>query len=573
MSAPLEGLSLSLVLDALPVGIMLADQELQLIYLNAAMRKMLGLPESKESPTIGTHIREIPGLEQLGQDIGLSLGFSEVLVAPGGQSTRYLHAQSIPLLSNNTIIGGLIVVTDVTEERQAKQRAQELESLQRCVLTVMHCLLTQEDSQHLLDKGCATLGSARGYTFTWLGLLEGEGKKLRVVSCSGDQPPEWPKADTELVQTAMAQKRTVTMTLGGDQAPSTCAAVPLMHGGNVKGVLCVVSPGAKAFGRQEIYLLEMLGSALAYTIHNMNTAQALHASQHHYRTLVDTLGEGVVLASSSLTIEYANPAFCHLVECNEETLVGKDLKQLVDPGDLHKLTDQIEPDGRIRASSVELKIKTSTGSSRPVRATFTEMAEPANPDPKVLGIFVNISELKQLHEQLKKLAITDSLTGVYNRTYFNERIREEVARARRYGHPLGFLMIDIDDFKRINDEFSHMEGDEVLRDVAKHLLACTRQSDILFRYGGDEFLVLLPETDQQYAAGIMQRIEREIAALSERRRKWGKAPVSVSMGFASWKPGTRKWEDALRESDANMYRAKWHKKTAFISPSRTYATE
>lgn len=572
--------NLYFVLDAMPVGLITVDHEFRLTYMNSAMKRILGLQEGEEPSTVGMDIRQIPSVKQLNLPALFQLQQGPTVSSVDFPFTSlygrhcYLRVHASPVFRDGRFLGGVILAMDVTQQKEAEQRAQELESLQRCIISVMHFLVTESDRQQLLDRVCSILAATRGYTFAWLGLLDSRSGQLNAVSCTGSPSPVWPSTEADPVTAAISRKQTVTMAMElGPEAAVSCAAVPLIYMDEVKGVLCVASERRDAFRRQELDLLEMLASALAHTIHSMNTAEALHASQQHYRTLVDTLGEGVVLATPSLTIEYANPAFCQLVECTEETLVGKQLTQVIEPSDLHKLTSQLESNGRIRPSCVELNIKTSTGISRPVRATFTEMIEPSSPHPKVLGIFVNISELKQLQEQLKRLAITDSLTGVYNRTYFSERIREEVARAKRYGHPLGFLMIDVDEFKRINDEFSHMEGDDVLRDVAKHLASSIRQSDILFRYGGDEFLVLLPETDEQHASAIIERIEREIRHLGDKRRKSGKAPVSISMGFAAWKPGTRKWEDALRESDTNMYRAKMRKKTAFVRPGRTYATE
>ena len=105
-----------------------------------------------------------------------------------------------------------------------------------------------------------------------------------------------------------------------------------------------------------------------------------------------------------------------------------------------------------------------------------------------------VARLRESREQLERLSVTDSLTGLYNRRHLMERLRNETSRARRTGRPFAVLMLDLDHFKEYNDTHGHLGGDEVLTRVAAVLLASTRQVDCVSRYGGEEFLLLLPDT-------------------------------------------------------------------------------
>ncbi len=122
--------------------------------------------------------------------------------------------------------------------------------------------------------------------------------------------------------------------------------------------------------------------------------------------------------------------------------------------------------------------------------------------------------LREANRMLAQQAFVDPLTTLFNRAYLHDALEREVARARRYGSPLSVLMIDLDGFKRVNDVWGHGAGDEVLRAVAAELRAAVRDSDILARYGGDEFCVLLPNTDADSARQAADRIRDRVRRMA-----------------------------------------------------------
>lgn len=139
-------------------------------------------------------------------------------------------------------------------------------------------------------------------------------------------------------------------------------------------------------------------------------------------------------------------------------------------------------------------------------------------------------------ERLKHLGLTDPLTGVHNRRYFDQRLREEVSRAQRQGYPLSCLFLDVDHFKRINDSYGHQAGDSVLREVAWRIKAQLRFVDVLGRYGGEEFAVLLAQTDRNDALTIAERIRHGIAGQVFRPQDGAEdeaLEVTVSIGVAT----------------------------------------
>jgi diguanylate cyclase (GGDEF)-like protein len=167
---------------------------------------------------------------------------------------------------------------------------------------------------------------------------------------------------------------------------------------------------------------------------------------------------------------------------------------------------------------------------------------------------VAISNAK-LFAETQRLAITDELTSVHNRRHLFTLAEREVATARRYGRPVSAIMFDIDNFKRINDSHGHAVGDEVLRSVAARCSEVIRDVDVLGRYGGEEFAVLLPETPLQ---GAVETAERLRAAIGDRgiSTSVGDVAVTISAGAAELSPETVDVHALLDRADAAMLFAK-----------------
>lgn len=161
----------------------------------------------------------------------------------------------------------------------------------------------------------------------------------------------------------------------------------------------------------------------------------------------------------------------------------------------------------------------------------------------------------RLRERVARDAMFDALTGLYNRRAMAVRLAETFAAARRHGHPLGFVMLDADHFKAINDRHGHPVGDRVLRVTADVIRGCLRESDFAGRYGGEEFAVVLPNTDVEGARSLAERIRRQVGATAV---ALGDASVSVtvSAGVAAALAGMAGPQDLVAAADAALYEAK-----------------
>jgi diguanylate cyclase (GGDEF)-like protein len=173
----------------------------------------------------------------------------------------------------------------------------------------------------------------------------------------------------------------------------------------------------------------------------------------------------------------------------------------------------------------------------------------------LLGHTASAIKRIRLQDELKELAIHDSLTGLHNRYYLNQVLDREVKRSKRYNHHIAFLMIDVNRFKEINDRYGHQVGDEVLKMVATSLRESVREADIVIRYGGDEFLVILLETDGE-ATIVKQRIAKNFSFRNKNDSRLD-FPITLSIGSAYWDPkDPQPMEEILNEADRRMYEDK-----------------
>jgi len=192
---------------------------------------------------------------------------------------------------------------------------------------------------------------------------------------------------------------------------------------------------------------------------------------------------------------------------------------------------------------------------------YDYVTQPFNTD-ELKFIITHALERNKLQKEVnekkiyQEMAITDSLTNIYNRRYFDELLLREEARAKRYPQKFSLLMIDLDDFKRINDIYGHPAGDNLLRDVAQVLLRHIRTTDFIARYGGDEFVVIAPHSSKNdasvFAARIMDIFLKEEFTVGDST----KIKITISIGVANFNEDAQNKEDLLKKADEALYQAK-----------------
>ena len=275
-----------------------------------------------------------------------------------------------------------------------------------------------------------------------------------------------------------------------------------------------------------------------------------------YQLLIEKHADLVVKVDAGGRFQFVSQTYCDTFGKKEEELIGKDFMPLVHEDDREN-TEKAMQTLQAPPYSVYLELRALT---RAGWRWFGWMDTAVLDDNKnlvsIVGVGRDITEKKKSEIALKKMATYDSLTGLYNRKALETRLVNEVDRCSRYKNIFTIFMIDIDHFKQINDSYGHQAGDTVLRTFAELLNNLIRKADYVGRFGGEEFIVVLPETPLNEAGETAERLRKRIADHTFMTDDADRLHITASIGVASYPDNAESWIDLLRVADEFMYKAK-----------------
>ena len=285
---------------------------------------------------------------------------------------------------------------------------------------------------------------------------------------------------------------------------------------------------------------------------------AMMESENKFRAVAMGAHDAIALADADGKIMFWNKAAERIFQYSEKEMLGKDPHTIIVPPVFAKKYEEEFPhfqktgEGGGINRTIERTALKKGGEEFPIELSLSGVQI----EGKWCGIGVirDITERKRMESELRRLATTDTLTGVDNRRTFMEKAAHELRRAQRYGNPFGMITADIDFFKSINDTYGHQTGDLVLQKMAQVVRSTLRESDLFGRIGGEEFAIVLIETDQNTALQIAERIRSCVEQLSINSEK-ETIHITISLGLAFFKEGDD-FSTLSKRSDEALYAAK-----------------
>ena len=385
---------------------------------------------------------------------------------------------------------------------------------------------------------------------------------------------------------------------------SSALAIPLMVGDSVAGVLDCQSDRPSHFDRETVDLLTLFSTQASMALQNAR----LYTLEQKRAAQLRAINAVAKRATAVLELDELMRSVCDLVResfpCDHACVLLTDADTLVARAQNGSLTPGLETGYRFPAIPDAWKDALASGGilneddlsgifghQRLSEQAFSRLCIPliahrqplgllilssgeknffdstdVQPLESVADIFASAIQNAHYVETVQQLAFLDGLTGIFNRRYFETRIQDEMERAKRYHTELSIVMVDVDHFKRLNDEFGHMLGDEVLRQVSSLLSQRVRKTDVVCRYGGEEFVILLPQTAVHHAVVVADKLR---CAIADWEFPGVSRPLTISAGVAEFPDHATTRDDLLQAADAALYAAKQAGRNRVLAATHT----
>jgi|GEM_PF-2252796 len=330
-------------------------------------------------------------------------------------------------------------------------------------------------------------------------------------------------------------------------------AVPLFIRGMAIGAFYIADKSKDGVLQTTLELIEVIFRQVAIIINNYQLYIAMNNSEKKYRTLFDLAEDSLFVYDLKGKFLTANPHACEWLGYNMEELLNLEINELIPLEHREHITDSISELMKEGKVNYESYLLSREGKIIPVWIKSTLIVFEKR--DAVYSVVRDMTDRKEMENKLKNLAATDSLTGVFNRREILNRLEEQFHLFKRHKDNLSCFIMDIDNFKKINDTYGHHVGDEVIKGASSIFTKVLRKTDLFARYGGEEFIGIFIKTDREKAEQILERILGKIGQWYLNTEN-GSLRFTVSIGFTSIKATDKNIDEIIKRADKALYKAK-----------------
>ncbi|WP_296541692.1 EAL domain-containing protein [Rhodoferax sp.] len=520
---------------------------------------------------------------QEAQQCGYSQGKQIALDLPDGPHWFELSVAR-KATSPGSVPTFIVLSRDVTERNQATHKVERLSrlyaALSLCNQAIMHC----NNETELFPLLCRDAVNFGGMKMVWIGILDPADQLIKPVACHGTGTDYLANIALSADPASPQGQGPSGIALHEDRAfwcqdfqndPATrpwhqqgaqfgwgaSAAVPLHRKGKTIGLLTVYSNEKNAFDDASQQLLLEMAIDISFALdrfvdeaQRITTLKALRDSEERYRKAFKTSPDAINITriADGLYLD-VNQGFERLTGWTADEVVGKTALELDvwhDPADRKKLVESLRRDGRCNNLEADFVRKDGSICHGLMSAEIVRFKDV----DCILSITRDVSEKKRADAQIERLALFDQLTGLPNRAQLQDRFKFALQLAQRGGGAMALMFLDLDHFKNINDTLGHSIGDQLLIEVARRLKATLREEDTLSRLGGDEFILLLSDTNQEGARQVALKLIANVAQSCQIEQF--ELINTVSIGIAMYPQDGADFETLSKNADTAMYRVK-----------------
>lgn len=472
----------------------------------------------------------------------------------------------------------------VRELGTSEQHIKRLNRLYAALSETNKAIVHSADREALFRSVCDIAVNRGGFELAWVGVVGSPAGEIEPVAWTGDTaelfarvgpfnaraphrtPVEIATGENRIyisndiaIEPSLAEVRDILVEAG----LRATISLPLRTAARTVGALTLFSGESYYFDEGLRELATEMANDVSFALENFEKEEQLRATMEAVRLnsrAIEATANGIMITApwqKGNPITYVNPAFERITGYSAEEVIGRSADFLLgDDTEQFGVAEIVAAIRARRAGQAVLRNYRKDGGLFWNELSIAPVRDPSGHATHFVGIINDITERKHYEEQLERQNNEDSLTGLASRSVLSDRTGQALSFAARHGHLVSLLVLDIDDFKRINDSLGHSFGDSILRAVAERISGCVREQDTLARLGGDEFVIVL--SDLASVQNLPLTCDRILRMINEGPIPLGNREVNLtaSIGVSVFPQDGDDYDTLLRNADAAMYRAK-----------------